>query len=100
MMVLCTMRLADADNFIYIRNENSEVQAQDNEINFAIDQANFRDSDGVGILTPVDITETTGLNLRFGRAYIENSFGPETSDLPQNFSTQFLSASGKYVVNE
>ena len=92
--------LSDADNFVYPRNENSEVNAQDNDINFLIDQLNFVDSDGVGINSPVDITSTTGVNIRFGRAYLENSFGPETANLPQPFSTQYLNASGSYVVND
>lgn len=91
--------LADEDNFVYLRNENSEVNAQDNDINFLIDQANFVDSDGVGINSPVNITQTAGINLRFGRAYLENSFGPETADLPQPFSTQYLNTSGNWVIN-
>jgi len=92
--------LANGDNFFYPRNENSEVIAQDNDINFLIDQVNFVDSDGIGITNPVDITSTTGINLRFGRALIENSFGPETANFSQKLSTEYLNASGRYVVNE
>jgi MSHA biogenesis protein MshQ len=92
--------LASEDNFFYPRNENSEVIAQDNDIDFLIDKVNFVDSDGIGITNPVDITNTASINLRFGRALIENSFGPETANLPQNFSTQYLNASDNYVLNE
>jgi MSHA biogenesis protein MshQ len=92
--------LADEDNFFYPRNENSEVSAQDTDIKFLIDQDNFVDSDGIGITEPQHILDTTGINLRFGRALIENSFGPETSHLPQKLSTQYLNASGRYVANE
>jgi len=92
--------LADADNFFYPRNENSEINAADNDINFLIDQANFVDADLVAITAPVNITDTVGINLRFGRAYLENSFGPETADLPQPFSIQYLNSSGNYVLNE
>jgi len=92
--------LADDDNFFYLRNENSEVNAQDNDIDFVIDQAKFIDSDGVAIAAPVNITDTTGINLRFGRAYLENSFGPETANLPQPFSTQYLNSSGNWVIND
>jgi hypothetical protein len=92
--------LASEDNFFYPRNENSEVIAQDNDIDFLIDQVNFVDSDGIGITNPVDITNTTSINLRFGRALIENSFGPETANLPQKLSMEYLNASGRYVVNE
>ncbi|MFT6193315.1 MAG: putative acyltransferase (DUF342 family) [Cognaticolwellia sp.] len=93
-------QLAGGDNFFYPRNANSEVKAQNTDIDFLIDQVNFVDSDGIGITNPKDITETTSINLRFGRALIENSFGPETADLPQNFSTQYLNASDNYVLNE
>jgi len=92
--------LSTADNFYYPRNANSEIIAQDNDINFLIDQANFTDSDDVGITTPVDITNTAGINLRFGRAYLANSFGPETADLPQPFTTQYLNTSGHFVTND
>jgi len=92
--------LADGDNFFYPRNENSEIHAQDNDINFLIDPSNFVDSDGVAINSPVDITSTLGINLRFGRAYLENSFGLETADLPQRLSTQYLNATGSYVTND
>ena len=92
--------LADNDNFFYPRNENSELNAQDNNIDFLIDQDNFVDSDGIAIISPKNITSTAGINIRFGRAAIENSFGPETVDLPQSFSTQYLNTSGRYVINE
>jgi hypothetical protein len=92
--------LAGGDNFFYPRNENSEVIAQDNNIDFLIDQVNFVDSDGIGIKSPNNIIDMTGINLRFGRALIENSFGPETANFPQKFSTEYLNASGRYVVNE
>ena len=54
----------------------------------------------MGITTPVHITGTAAINLRFGRAYLENSFGPETADLPQPFSVQYLNTSGSYVTND
>jgi len=92
--------LDGGDNFFYPRNANSEVKAQNTDIDFLIDQVNFVDSDGIGITNPKDITETTSINLRFGRALIENSYGSETDNLPQKFSTEYLSASGSYVVNE
>jgi len=91
--------LSDDDNFVYIRNENSEINAQDNDIDFVIDQINFVDTDGVAIVTPVDITGTIGIKLRFGRTYLENSFGPETSDLPIPMYTQYL-ANNNFVTND
>jgi hypothetical protein len=96
--------LADDDNFFYPRNENSEVAAQDNDIDFLIDKDNFVDTDGIGIGIGIefyeDIIGTESINIRFGRALIDNSSGPEIAELPQNFSTQYLNASSIYVINE
>jgi len=96
--------LADDDNFFYPRNENSEVAAQDNDIDFLIDKDNFVDTDGIGIGVGIefyeDIIGTESINIRFGRALIDNSSGPEIAELPQNFSTQYLNASSIYVINE
>jgi hypothetical protein len=93
--------LADEDNFFYPRNANSEVIAQDTDIDFLIDQDNFVDSDGIGItsMSLENITSTTSINLRFGRASIDNTFGPETDNFSQKFYTQYLNASGRYVDN-
>ena len=91
--------LADADDFLYPRNKNAEVNAQDNDIDFIIDQVNFVDSDGIGIKNTVDITATASVNIRFGRAYLENSFGPEPSNLTQILSTQYLDTNGRYTIN-
>ncbi|PKG99468.1 DUF6701 domain-containing protein [Paraglaciecola sp. MB-3u-78] len=92
--------LADEDNFFYPRNENSEVFAQDNDIDFLIDQANFADSDGIKITSPEDITSTASINIRFGRAALKNSFGPETESFRLHLSAQYLNASDRYVVNK
>jgi hypothetical protein len=94
--------LAEGDNFFYPRNENSEIFAQDNDIDFLIDHVKFVDDDGIGIGIEFyeDIIGTGSINIRFGRALIDNSFGPETANFPQKLSTQYLNASGRYVVNE
>lgn len=92
--------LADEDNFLYPRNENSEVNAQNNNIDFVIDAVNFIDSDGVAIITPANITDTVGIKIRFGRAVLDNSFGPETANLPQPLSVQYLDTNGNFVIND
>jgi hypothetical protein len=93
-------KLAEGDNFFYPRNANSEVFAQNNNIDFLIDQINFVDSDGIGITNPNHIISTTSINLRFGRAFLDNSSGPETANFPQKLSIQYLNASDRYVINE
>lgn len=98
------------DNFVYAHEQNSEIIPFIADINLSlasvVDQdgvtANDADADGnTGIATDTVITlSPTGIEIRFGRAYLAHSFGPETSDLPQPFSVQYLKSVGQYVINE
>jgi hypothetical protein len=49
--------------------------------------------------TSTQTAQPTGVEVRFGRMVLANSFGPETSNLPQFLSTQYLASSGKYITN-
>ena len=93
------------DSFTYNKDDNSEVGFFTATYDVIINS--IQDSDGANASTSLALNEPstntvspTGVNLRFGRAYLENSFGPETANLPQPFSTQYLNASGSYVVND
>ena len=43
--------------------------------------------------------EPTGVEIRFGRAQLENSYGPDTSDLPQTLSIHYYTENG-YVLSD
>ena len=49
-------------------------------------------SNGIFTLNP------TAPKIRFGRAQLENSYGPDTSDLPQTLSINYFTANG-YVLS-
>ncbi len=90
------------DNFVYKHEENSEIIPFTSDINLSI--ASITDSDGVSAVdadgngdtgTASDTVITlnpSGKEIRFGRTYLANSFGPETSKLPQTLQVQYLSS--------
>lgn len=104
-----SFQYSSADNFIYTHEQNAEVTPFTSIIHLSL--ASVIDEDGViandadglgdtGIATDTVITlKPTGRQIRFGRAYLDNSFGPETSRLPQPFAVQYLNTAGKFVIN-
>ena len=98
------------DNFIYVRDSNAEynefisniylqiVSVIDQDGVMAIDaDGDFDGGDPTNALDTVLTLEPTGVEVRFGRAYLANSFGPETSKLPQELSVQYLK-DNKYIL--
>jgi MSHA biogenesis protein MshQ len=94
----------NSDHYVYTRNANSLIAPFTTDIDLVINsiidsdsiQATDNDSDtsnGVLALQP------TGLEIRFGRWIIENSYGPETSDIRVPMSTQYWNAS-YFVTND
>lgn len=73
-------QLSDNDNFFYIRSANALVAPFTSDIDFTI--ASITDTDLVSVSSTEDASPT-GVEIRFGRLLLENSFGPETSNLPQ-----------------
>jgi MSHA biogenesis protein MshQ len=73
-------QFSDDDNFFYDRSGNALVGPFTSDIDFSI--ATIIDPDDVDVLTTKAVSPT-GIEIRFGRLLLVNSFGPETSDLPQ-----------------
>lgn len=104
-----SFQYSSADNFIYTHEQNAEVSPFTSIIHLSLvsvideDGVTANDADGLGdtgIATDTVITlKPTGRQIRFGRAYLDNSFGPETSRLPQPFAVQYLNTAGKFVIN-
>lgn len=81
-------QLSDEDNFIYEHTNNSLLPPFTAEFDMAI--ASIIDSDGVVANVFEDIELRSGVEIRFGRLILENSYGSETKDLPQMFKVQYL----------
>ncbi|GAA5131715.1 hypothetical protein GCM10025767_04340 [Thalassotalea piscium] len=73
-------QLSDSDNFFYNRSANAKVAPFTS--NLKISTAAFADPEGVSSIDIVDASPT-GVEIRFGRLLLENSYGPETSTIPQ-----------------
>lgn len=73
-------QLSDNDNFFYNRSANALVAPFTSDIDFTI--ASISDTDFVSA-NSTEVASPTGVEIRFGRVVLENSFGPETSNLPQ-----------------
>jgi len=92
------------DNFFYHHELNAETNKFTTDINLTI--VSVIDEDGViandadgdfdndgdpsNALDSVLTLEPTGVEVRFGRANLENSYGPETSSLPQALSVEYF----------
>ena len=94
---------SDLDHYVYDKVALNEVTAFDAQI--PLDITNVEDSDGVSQDDEIDEEANLAdvllenINIRFGRTYLHNSYGPETSDLPQPFEVQFLNTSNEYQIN-
>ena len=91
------------DTFTYTKNDNSQSTPFTMEYDIVIDK--IRDIDGANasnyLASNIPTTNTVspmGVNLRFGRLYVENTFGPETSSLPLPMFTQYWDGS-RFLVN-
>ncbi|MBL4822842.1 MAG: hypothetical protein JKX90_04870 [Colwellia sp.] len=90
------------DTFTYTKNANSMVVPF--QVNYDIVIDKIQDSDSVNASAALnvspssDLVSPTGVNLRFGRWYLENSFGPETSDLPVPMAVQYYDGSN-FITN-
>jgi MSHA biogenesis protein MshQ len=73
-------QLSDSDNFFYNRSANALVAPFTADIDLSI--ASIIDTDAVNVTTTI-AASPTGVDIRFGRWVLNNSFGSETSNLSQ-----------------
>ncbi|GAW94426.1 MULTISPECIES: LamG domain-containing protein [Colwellia] len=94
----------EQDHFIYEHNKHSKLQAFPANIPFLV--TGVEDTDEVrlysGSDTNIIATEkviTSGVEIRFGRWLLANSYGPETSILPVTMRTQHFNGT-TFIDNE
>ena len=94
----------EEDNFTYEHNAHSLYEPFPAKIPFTTTRV--EDDDLVmlydGIDPAISATErviSEGVEIRFGRLVLENSFGPETSSLPQPMQIEHFDGTG-YIVSE
>ncbi len=84
-------QLSDGDNYYYNRSANALVAPFN--ANFDLIISSIIDSDGV-IATSVEPVTPSGIEIRFGRMVLENSFGPETHSLAQTARVEHYTENG------
>lgn len=87
--------LAATDDFTYTHNANAEISFYQAEIPLAV--ASITDQDSVTASATTQAVPT-GVEIRFGRTVLTNSFGPETANLSQSLSVEY-SNNGNFVIN-
>ncbi|WP_220460822.1 MULTISPECIES: DUF6701 domain-containing protein [unclassified Colwellia] len=90
-------QLSESDNFFYNRSANTKVPPFNSDINFST--TTIIDTDTVNVTSTVDASPS-GVEIRFGRLVLQNSFGPETSDLPQPMQIEHLTDNGFIVSSD
>ncbi|AEP28501.1 LamG domain-containing protein [Brumicola nitratireducens] len=90
-------QLSDADNFFYNRSANALVAPFTSDIDFSV--AAITDADNVNVTTTV-AASPTGVEIRFGRLVLGNSFGPETSNFPQPMQLEHFDGTGFIVSSD
>jgi serine acetyltransferase len=92
-------QFSDSDNFFYNRDANTQVAPFSSKINFST--ASITDADGVTLATETTADASPeGVQIRFGRLVLQNSFGPETSDLPQPMQIEYFTDDGFIVSSD
>jgi len=88
----------ELDSFTYSKDANSEIGLFTADYDVLINS--IQDSDGVNASTSLaaktpesNTVSPDGVNLRFGRWLLENTFGPETSGLPVPMVLQYWDGS-------
>ncbi|MFT7007119.1 MAG: MSHA biogenesis protein MshQ [Colwellia sp.] len=109
-----TYQLSENDHFVYTRNASSEVAPF--KAAFELPFEVFKDSDGVTFkastsiinyfetpkfynleATPSTSAFNNTVEIRFGRLLLKNSFGPETSNIPQQMQIEHFDGAGFIV---
>lgn len=87
-----------ADDISYPRDALSEIAPFTPELDFLIDTT-VVDSEGVAVKPSVSFTpNSSGVSVRFGRLWLEDTYGSDISDLTMALRSEYFNGSG-YVVN-
>ncbi len=87
-----------ADNFVYTRNANSKVPPFNADI--ALQVMKITDQDGVSAPeSQLPTLSPAGVEVRFGRWWVDHAYGPETSNLTVPMFLQYWNGS-VFITNE
>ena len=93
-----TVTYKDTDHYFYDHVLNAQRNLFTTDIELLVNS--IKDQDDVEPEVPADPVITlnpNGVEVRFGRANLANSYGPETADLPQELSVEYFE-NGNYIL--
>jgi len=100
---LITFTMDTSNHFTYQHIANSKVDHFTADIDIIVNSINDGEgtllADTNGVTAGVLKMDPDGVGVRFGRWYIENTYGPETSDLPLPMQIQHWDG-GKFITND
>jgi MSHA biogenesis protein MshQ len=86
-------KFSDSDRFYYQRSSNTLVTPFISDIDFTVASVISVSDDNISATTTNNVTSTAGIDIHFGRLVLENTFGPETSNLPLVLKTEYFNGS-------
>lgn len=88
--------LSGSDHFVYDHAGNAMIAPFTNDIQLNIND--YVDSDGVSLANALSINPVGG-EIRFGRMWLSNGYGPETLPLTQIWQTQYFDGND-FIINQ
>lgn len=95
---LMTYSLSSNDRFTYRKSSEARIAPFTPDLRFFV--SSILDSDGVSAtMAPYGFTPAASFDIRYGRLFLENAYGPETlTALPMPFRVEYWNGSG-FVTN-
>ncbi len=88
--------LSAADTLNYDRSATAEVAPFAPDLTWVL--SDITDADGVNLNSTLDITPVSNAQIRFGRLWLEDVYGPETENLSVPLRTEYFNGS-RYILN-
>ncbi|MEK9765762.1 MAG: DUF6701 domain-containing protein, partial [Thalassolituus sp.] len=84
----------------YQRNSLAEVAPFSPDLDFIFDNS-ITDADGIGVDNSLTLTpDASAVSMRFGRLRLEDTYGPETTDLIMPLRTEYFTGTGYQLNND
>ena len=88
--------LSATDAFYYDKTLTTKIAPFSPDLTFSLNSAT--DSDGVSLQARADFLPEAGFDIRYGRLWLNNAYGPETLDLTMDMEAEYFDGS-EFVSN-
>ena len=88
--------LNPGDAFSYDKTAENKIAPFSPDIPFSLNAAT--DSDGAALISALTFQPLADFDVRYGRLWLENAYGPETLDLPVNIRNEYFDGN-RFVLN-